>query len=360
MDGKYLQVEKILLNKTYVGDDYPAYIIGEISGNHGGDLSTALHLIEQAKNMGVNAVKLQTYTADTITINSDKEDFKIPDSSPWKESKTLHSLYAEAYTPWEWHKKLFEKARQLEIDIFSSPFDETAVDFLEELEAPFYKIASPEIVDLNLLKKVASTGKPVILSTGLAVLEDIKLAINTLNEHGCEDIVLLKCSTSYPAKFEEVNLLTMEDYKKKFDVVIGISDHTEGAAVPIAAVALGAKVIEKHFVNKGDTTVDSFFSLEVESFKNMIEDIRKVEKSLGDINYDLTESVKENVWAKRSLYVSKNVKKGEILKGNIKSVRPGYGLHPMYFDEVSSYFATKDLEIGDRVTWDVITRDINK
>jgi len=347
------------LNNTLIGNNQPTYIIGELSGNHGGDINTALKLVEEAKKMNVNAVKLQTYTAETITLNSNKEDFILPSGNAWEDSETLFKLYSEAYTPWEWHKPLFDKARDLEIDIFSSPFDESAVDFLEDLNTPFYKIASPEIFDIQLIKKIASTGKPVLLSTGLAVLEDIELALDHLRDGGCDKIVLLKCSTAYPAPFEEINLLTMTDYEKKFNVIPGISDHTEGSALPIASVALGAKVIEKHYVFEGDETVDSFFSLNTKQFKNMVSDIRNIEKALGSISYDLTSSVEKNYWARRSLYVSENIKKGEQLKGKIKSVRPGYGLHPKHFDEVSYYYATQDLEVGDRLAWDVISKEKN-
>lgn len=345
----------IKLNKTVVGEDYPAYIIAELSGNHGGDLEKALKLVEEAKKIGVNAIKLQTYTAETITLNTDKEDFLLPSGNAWEKSKTLHNLYSEAYTPWEWHKQIFEKAKELNLDIFSSPFDETAVDFLEKLNTPFYKIASPEIFDIPLIKKVASTKKPVIVSTGLANHEDIELALETLRDNGCNEIILLKCSTAYPAPFDEVNLNTMVDFRDKFDVIVGISDHTIGSAVPIAAVALGAKVIEKHFVFEGDETVDSFFSLEINEFAGMVNEIRNVEQSLGTITYELTESVKKNFWARRSLYISKTVKKGDRLEGKIKSVRPGYSLHPKHYEEIQSYYAKKDLDIGERISWDDIT-----
>ena len=344
------------LNNKTIGDDAPVFIIAEISGNHGGEIKNAIELIKTAKLIGADAVKLQTYTADTITLNSDKEDFIIPSGNAWEESSTLHNLYSEAYTPWEWHGELFRVAEENQIEIFSSPFDETAVDLLEDLNVQIYKIASPEIFDLKLLKKVALTKKPVILSTGLAEYEDIELAINTLKENGCIDIVLLKCSTAYPLPFEEVNLKTMVDYKDKFDTIIGLSDHTIGIGVPLAAVALGAKVIEKHIVFEDDETVDSFFSLNTNSFKEMVQEIRNIEKSIGNINYELTESVNKNYWARRSLYFYKNVKKGEEIKDTYKSVRPGYGLHPKYYDEIDDYIATKDIEIGDRVDWDVIRK----
>lgn len=344
------------VNDRLIGEKAPAFIIAEISGNHGGSLEKALKLIEKAKQIGADAVKLQTYTADTITLNSSKEDFLIPSGNAWEDSNTLHSLYSEAYTPWEWHKRLFEYARELDIEIFSSPFDETAVDFLEELNVKIYKIASPEIFDIGLLKKVAATKKPVIISTGLAEFDDIDLAVSTLRESGTEDIIILKCSTAYPLPFQEVNLKTMIDFKEKFGTVVGLSDHTIGIGVPLAAVALGAKVIEKHIVFENEKTVDSFFSLETDNFGEMIKEIRNIEQAMGKIDYELTESVKKNFWARRSLYFYKDVKKGESLKGTYKSVRPGYGLHPKYFDEISTYIAAKNIEKGERVDWDSITK----
>ena len=345
------------LNKTTVGKGYPSYIIAELSGNHGGDISKAIEIIHQAKNAGANAIKLQTYTADTITINSNKEDFLIPSNNPWEDSSTLYNLYEEAFTPWEWHKELFKEADKVGIDIFSSPFDESAVELLESLNTKIYKIASPEIFDLELIKCVAKTKKPVILSTGMAKKNDIELALQTLRENGCENIILLKCTTAYPAPFDEVNLKTMQHYESEFNVIYGLSDHTLGIEAPIAAVALGAAVIEKHFVMKGDNTVDSFFSLDETMFKEMIQKIRNVELALGKVDYSLTKEVEKNLWAKRSLYFSKDVKKGEKIENCYRSVRPGYGLHPKYFNEIKNYVATKDLEVGDRVDWDSIKKD---
>ena len=348
--------ENININNKIIGPGAPTFVIAEISGNHGGEIKNAIKLIDEAKSIGADAVKLQTYTADTITLNSEKEDFIIPAGNAWEDSKTLYSLYTDAYTPWEWHERLFNHAKKIDIEIFSSPFDNTAVDFLESLNVPMYKIASPEIFDVQLLKKVASTGKPVILSTGLARLDDIELAIETLKNNGCVDIVLLKCSTSYPLPYEEVNLNTMVDFKEKFDVIVGLSDHTIGIAIPLAAVSMGANVIEKHIVFENEETVDSFFSLKTNEFKLMVQEIRNIEKSFGEVNYELSKRVKKNDWAKRSLYFHKNVKKGDKIKGCYKSVRPGYGIHPKYFDEISSYVANKDIEIGDRVEWDVISK----
>lgn len=347
---------KIYLDNISIGAGSPAYIIAEVSGNHGGKLENAIELIKKAKEIGADAVKLQTYTADTITLNSSKDDFLLPAGNAWEDSNTLYNLYKQAFTPWEWHEELFQVAHKVGIDIFSSPFDSSAVDLLESLNTKMYKIASPEIFDLKLLKKVADTGKPVILSTGMATKHDIELALSTLRENGCNNIILLKCSTAYPAPFDEVNLKTMQDYGNQFDVVYGISDHTLGIEVPIAAIAMGASVIEKHFVLKGDETVDSFFSLTIDSFRDMVQKIRNVELSLGFVNYELTKEVEKNIWAKRSLYFSKDVKEGEKIENCYRSVRPGYGLHPKYFDEIASYVASKDVEIGDRVDWDSIKK----
>ena len=301
--------ENININNKIIGPGAPTFVIAEISGNHGGEIKNAIKLIDEAKSIGADAVKLQTYTADTITLNSEKKDFIIPAGNAWEDSRTLYSLYTDAYTPWEWHETLFNHAKKIDIEIFSSPFDDTAVDFLESLIVPMYKIASPEIFDIQLLKKVASTGKPVILSTGLARLDDIELAIETLKNNGCVDIVLLKCSTSYPLPYEEVNLNTMVDFKEKFDVIVGLSDHTIGIAIPLAAVSMGANVIEKHIVFENEETVDSFFSLKTNEFKLMVQEIRNIEKSFGEINYDLSKSVKKMIGQKDHFIFIKMLRK---------------------------------------------------
>mgnify|MGYP001584526488 FL=1 len=350
---------EIALNKTKVGANHPVYIIAELSGNHGGDYNKAIEIINKAKEAGANAIKLQTYTADTITLKTKKEDFLLPKDSPWEESKTLYQLYSEAFTPWEWHEGLFKEAKKLNLDIFSSPFDETAVDFLENLNTPFYKIASPEIFDVGLIRKVAKTKKPVILSTGMANKDDIELAITTLRHNGCDDIIVLKCNTAYPAPFSDLNLKTMRDYELSFNVLGGVSDHTLGIEVPMAATALGASVIEKHFVLSGDETVDSFFSLNETSFKDMITKIRNIELAIGKVDYEVSNESKKNSWARRSLYFYKNVKQGEKIKNTYKSVRPGYGLHPKYYEQIVNYIASKDIEIGDRVDWESMQKDEN-
>ncbi len=337
-----------------VGDGHKTFIIAEMSGNHGGDINKALEIIRAAKEVGADAVKLQTYRADTITLNSMNPDFLLPKNNPWSESKNLYSLYEKAFTPWEWHQQLFDEARRIGIMIFSSPFDSDAVDLLEELKAPLYKIASPEITDVPLLEYVGSKRKPVIISTGVAELSDIELAINTLRRSGAKDIVLLKCTSSYPAPPESINLKTMVDMASRFNCLIGLSDHTLGTAVPVAATALGASVIEKHFIlEKTYDSVDGFFSLDKTEFKRLIEEIRIAEKSLGKVTYELDEEGMKNFWGRRSLYISKDLNEGEIVTSeHIKSVRPHFGCHPKHYKEVLGSKAKKSLKFGDRVILD--------
>lgn len=338
-----------------IGVGKSSFIVAEMSGNHGGSFEKAIEIIRSAKAAGADAIKLQTYTADTITLNCHKPDFKLP-AGPWENYSTLHDLYREAHTPWEWHQELFEEARKIGLDIFSSPFDHSAVDFLETLNPTVYKLASPEITDIPLLKKIAQTGKPVIISTGVAGPEDIELAVQTLRTSGCEKFIILKCTTAYPSPLSEINLKTMKDLGERFDCFVGVSDHTLGNTVPLAAIALGASMIEKHFtINKNEKTVDSFFSLDQEEFTLMVKQIRDVELCLGSVNYELTPKAKQNIGGRRSLYVSKNIKKGEtITPHNIRSVRPSYGLHPKYYDQVLGKRVNIDLEIGDRLSLEVV------
>ena len=345
------KMKDIKLGSKIVGKNYPAYIIAEMSGNHGGKIEHALEIIRAAKVAGADAVKLQTYRADTITLKSDKKDFVLPSVSPWQEKRTFYELYEEAHTPWEWHPVLFEEAKKIGIDIFSSPFDETAVDLLEELATCAYKIASPEINHIPLLERVAATGKPVILSTGVADRGDIELAIKTLRSGGCSDIIILKCTTAYPANPELLNLKTIPDIECVFGVVPGFSDHSLGTVAPIVAVALGAKVIEKHFVLSPEhITVDSFFSLDSVAFAKMVEEIRFAELCLGIATYDLDENGIQSSTGKRSLYVSECILKGELITvKNIKCVRPVFGLHPKHWSSVIGKKAKKNLEPGDRL-----------
>ncbi|KAF7779758.1 N-acetylneuraminate synthase [Pseudoalteromonas marina] len=341
------------INNKTIDENSPCYIIAEMSANHGGDINKAKKLIAEAKLAGVDAVKLQTYTADTITLNCSKPDFCLPSDNPWQEHVSLHSLYQKAFTPWEWHQALFEEAKRCEIDIFSSPFDESSVDLLESLNTPVYKIASPEITDIPLLKYVAATGKPVILSTGIAELADIELAVSTLRNNGCDSIAILKCTTAYPTPLEECNLATITDIAKRFNCIAGLSDHTQGIISPIVSVTLGAKIIEKHFIiDKSDDSVDAFFSLDKDEFSLLVKSVRDAEKAVGGVTYDITDSAKKNMLARRSLYFAKDLKKGHVItKHDIKSVRPGFGLHTKHFDDVLGLSLTSDVELGDRVSF---------
>ena len=342
------------INGRKIGSGYPPYIIAEMSANHNGDINNAYKIIDMAQSSGADCVKLQTYTPDTLTIDSKLPDFQLTEGL-WA-GQSLYELYECAFMPWEWHKPLFDYAKKVGITIFSSPFDNTAVDLLEDLNVIAYKIASPEITDIQLLKKVAQTGKPVIVSTGLAEISDIELAVNTLREYGCRDVVLLKCTCSYPAPVEEINLRTIPDMAERFDCLTGLSDHSLGIGVPVAAVSLGARVIEKHFMlSKSNDSVDGFFSLDAQEFKQMTKEIRKIEKALGQIDYSISQGSKKNIFAKRSLYISKNIEKGELItEENIKSIRPSYGLHPKEWDLVIGKKAKKFLEKGDRLSWDLI------
>lgn len=324
------------------------YIIAELSANHGGKISIAKETIKAAYEIGANAIKLQTYTADTLTLDCNKDDFIIKGGTLWDDRK-LYDLYKEAYLPWEWHKELFEYAREIGIDIFSSPFDKSAVDFLEQFDPSAYKIASFEITDYELIKYTASKMKPIIISTGIATIEEIQDAVDICRSVGNNDIILLKCTSAYPAPLEDANLNMIPNIAVTFDVVSGFSDHTLGDVAPISAVTLGAKVIEKHFIlDKSVGGADADFSMDRKEFENMIKSIRDVEKLLGKIDYSMTEEKKKSRRFSRSLYLSQNIKKGEILTtDNIKSVRPGYGIHPKYINNVLGKIVKEDLEFGD-------------
>ena len=342
---------KIKIGQIYLGHNLPCFVVAEMSGNHNGKISRALKIIHSAKKAGANAVKLQTYTADSITLKSNRKDFIISRDSPWFKKKNLWNLYKFAHTPIEWHKRLFQEAKKMKIEIFSSPFDESAVDFLEKLNCPAYKIASPEINHIPLLEKVAKTKKPVILSTGLSTYKDIKLAIKTIRSFGNNKIIVLKCTTAYPSELKEQNLLTIPDMKKKFKVLVGFSDHTKGKIASISTVALGANIIEKHFnLDDKTKTVDSFFSVGEKFFGDMVQDIRDIEKSLGKVSYEISKKSKKSLKAKRSIYVTKDILKGnKIDKKNIKIIRPGYGLPPIYFKKILGRRVNNNLKRGDRM-----------
>jgi pseudaminic acid synthase len=329
-----------------IAEQSKVFIIAELSANHNGRLVTALEIIRAAKKAGADAIKLQTYTADTMTIDSDKEDFIIK-STIW-EGKNLHKLYQEAYTPWEWHEELFRVAREEGLICFSSPFDKTAVDLLESLNTPAYKIASFEITDIPLIEYVASKGKPVIISTGIAGLDDIELAVETCRKAGNDQIILLKCTSSYPAPIEDANLAMIPDMAKRFGVITGMSDHTLGITVPVAATVLGARVIEKHFIlDRSIGGPDASFSLDEAEFTAMVKAVREAEKATGKVDYTLNEKMQQSRQFARSLYVVEDIKAGDIFTDkNIRSIRPGYGLHPKYYYEVLGKRAKVDLERG--------------
>ncbi len=346
---------EIKIGNRVLNNDSQTYIIAEMSGNHNMDYNRAVKIVKAAKEVGADAIKLQTYTADTITLNSDAPCFQITQGTLW-DGTTLHKLYEEAYTPWDWQPKLKELANSLGMDCFSSPFDFTSVDFLEKMDVPAYKIASFEITDIPLIKKVAETGKPVIISTGIATVEDIELALKTCKEAGNENVILLKCSSAYPAPYESINLNTMVDMADKFGCIMGLSDHTMGSAVSIAAVAMGAKVIEKHLtLARADGGVDAAFSMEPQEFKEMVEGIRNVEKAKGIVSYDLTDKQKSQRTFSRSLFIAADIKAGEILTPeNLRSVRPANGLHTKYYEELLGRKVVRDCKYGEPMSWDMV------
>lgn len=339
-----------------IGSKYPTFIIAEMSANHGGNIDDAIELVHAAKRAGADAIKLQTYTADTITINSNKKDFLISKSSPWKNYKNLWNLYNAAHTPWSWHEKIFNESRKLKMEVFSSPFDETAVDFLEKLNVNAYKVASPEITNIPLIEKIAKTGKPIIISSGLSNFNDIDYAIKIIRNFNINEICVLKCTTSYPAPPEEANLLTIPDISSQFNVLSGLSDHTLGYSAPIASVVLGASIIEKHIkLDNSNSTPDSFFSLNEFDFKKMVDEIKFTEKALGKISYDITKSAQPSLKNRSSIYCSNKISKGEIFtRKNLKVVRPGLGLHPKFFKKIIGKISKHNLEKGDALSWDNI------
>jgi pseudaminic acid synthase len=347
----------IQINGQMIGSSHPPYIIAELSGNHNGSLDRALRTIDMAKTMGADAIKLQTYTADTITIDCDKEDFHIH-GGPW-DGYNLYQLYTWAQTPFEWHKAMFDHARKVGITCFSTPFDESAVDLLEDLNTPAYKIASFEAVDIPLIRYVARTRKPMIISTGMANLEEIAEAVSAAREGGCSELVLLHCISSYPAPADQSNLRTIPDLGRRFDAVPGLSDHTLGISVAIASVALGACLIEKHVtLSRADKGPDSHFSLEPEELKLLCSSTREAWQALGTAGYERKPVEEENVKFRRSIYVVKDIKAGErFTKENIRRIRPGFGLAPKYYEELMGKVAKSDLEAGtaigkEHVGWD--------
>ena len=328
------------------------YIIAELSANHNGILQNALDTIKSAKEIGADAIKLQTYTADTMTLDCKKDDFMIKQGTLW-DGRYLYDLYKEAYTPWEWHQELFDYARSIGIDIFSSPFDKTAVDFLEQFNPSAYKIASFEITDYELIRYTASKGKPIIISTGIATIDEIQDAVNICRSEGNNDIVLLKCTSAYPAALEDANLMTIPNLAETFGVISGFSDHTLGATAPVVAVTLGAKIIEKHFIlDKSIGGADADFSLDKNEFAEMIKAVRDTEKLLGKVDYRMTEKKKKSRQFSRSLYVAEDIKVGEVItEQNVRSVRPGYGMHPRYLKDIMGKRAVRSLSKGEALAW---------
>lgn len=341
--------------KMKIRDIEKVFIIAELSANHNQDFDVAMKTIKAAKEAGADAIKLQTYTPDTITIDSDSEYFQIKHGSIW-DGTTLYKLYQQAYTPWEWQPKLKKFAEEIGLICFSSPFDKTAVDFLEAMNVPAYKVASFEITDIPLIEYIASKKKPVIISTGIATLSDIEEAVNVCRRVGNNDIALLKCTSSYPAPIEEANLLTIPNLRERFNVIVGLSDHTLGSDVAIASVALGAKIIEKHFIlDRNIGGPDSSFSMEPDEFKQMVISIRNVEKALGKINYELTPKAEKNRIHCRSLFVVEDVKEGEIITEiNVRSIRPGNGLPPKYFYQIIGKKFKDSFKKGSPLTWEMI------
>ncbi len=332
------------------------FIVAEMSGNHNQSLDHALKIVEAAADSGVHALKLQTYTADTLTLDVKNEDFYIGDENSLWQGKNLYELYQEAYTPWEWHEPIFARARELGLEVFSTPFDETAVDFLEELKVPFYKIASFENTDLPLIRKAASTGKPLIISTGMASIAELDETVRTARAAGCEDLILLKCTSSYPADPSDTNLLTIPHMRELFNCEIGLSDHTMGMGAALASIALGVRFIEKHFtISRAEGGVDSAFSMEPEEMKQLVIESERAFQALGAIKYGAGEQEKKSLQFRRSLYIAQDIKAGDVLTPeNLRIVRPGYGLEPKYYDLFLGKRVKQDAVKGTRVSWGIV------
>ena len=353
---------ELTIGSRKVGPGHPAYLIAELSANHGQDFDQAVRIVRAMAASGADAVKVQTYTADTLTIPCDNEFFRIGGGTLW-DGRTLHDLYQEAFMPWDWQPKLQAVTNELGLDFFSTPFDASAVDFLEAMNVPVHKVASFELVDLPLLRKIAATRKPVIASTGMATQEEIAEAVKTLRDGGCEQLALLKCTSAYPALPEEMHLRTIADMGARFGVPVGLSDHTMGHTVPVAAVALGACIVEKHFtLSRATPGPDSTFSLEPDEFKAMVAAIRTTEKALGRVNYEVSANEAKSRQFRRSLFVVADLKAGEVFTTqNVRSIRPGHGLHTRYQGEVLGKKAKRDVHRGTPLSWKLVadgTRDL--
>ncbi len=350
--------KEIFIGNRRIAEDEPAFIVAEMSANHLMDFERAVEIMRVAKEAGADAIKIQTYTPDTITLNCDDDCFQVTQGTIW-DGTTLYKLYQSAYTPWEWQPKLQKIATDLGLIFFSSPFDLTSVDFLEEMNVPVYKVASFEINDIPLIRKIAKTGKPIIMATGVAYREDIELALKTCREEGNDNIILLKCTSAYPAPYEDINLRTIPALAENFDCISGLSDHTMGSAVAGAAVALGAKMVEKHLtLKRSDGGADAAFSMEPHEFKEMVDNIRNIEKALGKVTYDLTEKQKKSREHSRSLFVAKDMKEGEVFTSeNLRSVRPSCGLHTMHYEEILGKTVTRDVKMGTPMSWELVKNE---
>jgi pseudaminic acid synthase len=346
----------ITIGERLVGFGHPAYLVAELSANHNQDFDKAARIIEAARQCGADAVKLQTYTPDTMTIACNRREFRI-EGTIW-DGRNLYELYGEAYTPWEWQPRLKQVANDLGLDLFSTPFDVTAVDFLEQMNVPAYKLASCELVDIPLIQKMARTGKPLIMSTGMATVEEIEEAVVTARKAGAREIALLKCTSAYPAPPEEMNLRTIPELARRFDVPVGLSDHSMSTVVPVAAVALGACLIEKHLtLSRSDPGPDSAFSLEPQEFKEMVDAVRVAEKALGQVHFGASPKEAASRVFRRSLFVVQDIKRGdEFTAENVRSIRPGHGLHTRHLPDVLGRHAARDIERGTPLSWDLVDR----
>lgn len=344
----------IKIKDKFIGEGHPAYIIAEMSANHAGDYDRAIEIIHAAKEAGADCIKIQTYTPDTMTIDCDKEYFKI-NKGTWK-GENLYNLYKKAYTPWEWQEGLKAEADKIGIDFLSTPFDKTSVDFLEKLGVNFYKVASFEIVDIPLIKYIASKGKPIIMSTGMATLGEIEEALNAVKSQGNNNLCLLKCSSAYPAISDDMNLKTINSLKVTFELPVGLSDHSLDSIGAITSVALGANIIEKHFcISREVENPDASFSMEAHEFRQMVDDIKQVERAIGTISYDISHKEKESLVFRRSIFVVEDIRKGEIFdKDNIRIIRPGFGLAPKYYESIIGKKASKDIERGEPLDWTMV------
>ncbi len=348
--------KEITIDGRRIGADYPPFIIAEMSGNHNQSLDRALEIVDAVAKTGAHALKIQTYTPDTMTLDLDEREFHISDPKSLWAGNSLYKLYGEAYTPWEWHKPIFDRARELGIIAFSTPFDATAVDFLESLDVPCYKIASFENTDLPLIRRVAATGKPLIISTGMASVAELDETVRAARAAGCKDLILLKCTSTYPATAENTNILTIPHLRDLFGCEVGLSDHTMGVGVPIASVALGASVIEKHFtLNRADGGVDSVFSMEPAEMKQLVLETERAWQALGRVSYGATDAEKKSIVFRRSLYVVQDLKAGDVLTTeNVRAIRPGLGLPTKYLDVVLGKIVAKDVSRGTALGFDLL------